>query len=162
MTSQSHKSFGQRRYIQKYSSDSPKGMDDKPSSHRQPRLSSTSHARPASMQLPSVQKASSQMSHTPLPLVGMNSMYRVKDTGTPPKPSPTQNRKKMSHYTREIVHQYLFGLASNFWFVYIITLWTKQKVCLSTGAVQHIMTTDTNQPSDSDLCTKRYDTSVPR
>ncbi len=107
-----HEPFGRRCYDQRYSSDSPKGMDDKPSSHRQPRLSSTSHARPASMQLPSVQKASSQMSHTPLPLVGMNSMYRVKDTGTPPRPNPTQNRKKMSHCTRDVVHQYLFSSAS--------------------------------------------------
>ena len=79
------------------SSSLPKGMEDRPRSHRQPRLSSTSQARPASMQLPNVQKASSQMSHTPLPLVGMNSMNRVKDTGTPPRPNPTQNRKNISH-----------------------------------------------------------------
>lgn len=75
----------------------PNGMDDNPISHRQPRLFSTSQARPASKQLPRVQKASSHMSQTPLPLVGMNSMYSVKDTGTPPRPRPTQKRKKINH-----------------------------------------------------------------
>ena len=74
-----------------------RGIDDSSISNLQPKLSSMSHARPASMQLPIVQKASSQMSHTPRPLVGMNSMYSVKDTGTPPSPRPTQNRKKISH-----------------------------------------------------------------
>ena len=47
------------------------------------------------------------MSQTPLPFVGMNSMYRVKDTGTPPRPRPTQNRKKTSHYSRKVILLYI-------------------------------------------------------
>ena len=88
----------------------PNGMDDNPINHRQPRLSSTSQARPASKQLPRVQKASSQMSQTPLPLVGMNSMYSVKDTGTPPRPRPTQKRKKINHCMSSNFHTHLMLL----------------------------------------------------
>ena len=92
----------------------PNGMDDKPTSHRQPKLSSTSQASPASRQLPRVQKASSQMSQTPRPLVGMNSMYRVKDTGTPPSPSPTQKRKKISHCNCENESEYQLRCLASF------------------------------------------------
>ena len=73
-------------------SNSASGAVDSCSRSLQLWCGSTAHASPAAATLPSVQKVSIIVSHTPRLPDGKNSMKTLNATGTPPRPKPTMAR----------------------------------------------------------------------